>query len=88
MEELRHQIALQNSELKASIQQTKTEIQSELAVMSTEVKSLQQKVTKHNNFIERLYAVEKNVEVLEEKQKVANNRIADIERHEEKNKNN
>lgn len=79
LEDLRHQIDLTNSEVKASIQQVKSELQTELAVMNTEMKDLKEKVVKHNNFIERLYAVEKTVEVLDEKQKVANHRIDDNE---------
>lgn len=86
LEELRHQIELNNQQLTSSIQQIKAELQTELAVMNTEMKDIKEKVVKHNNFIERLYAVEKTVEVLDEKQKVANNRISDLERHEEKNK--
>lgn len=40
---------------------------------------LEDKVNKHNNLIERTYAIEKRLDVDEEKIKVANNRIKDIE---------
>lgn len=40
---------------------------------------LEQKVNKHNNLIERTYAIERRLDVDEEKIKVANHRIDDIE---------
>lgn len=46
------------------------------------LEQLEKKMDKHNNFIERLYKVEKKVDVHEEKFKVANHRIEDLE-HEE-----
>ncbi len=41
---------------------------------------LEKKVDKHNNLIERMYKLEERTDVAEEKIKVANNRIADLER--------
>lgn len=46
------------------------------------LKELEKKQDKHNQVIERVYAVEKAIEVIEERQKVANNRIDDLERNE------
>lgn len=43
------------------------------------IDQLEQKVNKHNNLIERMYALEDRVNVDEEKIKVANNRIKDLE---------
>lgn len=40
---------------------------------------LQKRVDKHNNVVERMYALEKQESVLEEKIDVANHRIADLE---------
>ena len=45
---------------------------------------LDKKVEKHNNVIERTYNLEKNTEVLQEKMRVANARIADLEHENEK----
>lgn len=42
---------------------------------------LETKVNKHNNLIERTYAIEKRLDVDEEKIKVANHRIDDLEEH-------
>lgn len=43
------------------------------------IEQLEKKQDKHNNLIERMYAVEKSIELLDERQKVANHRIADVE---------
>lgn len=43
------------------------------------IDKLEQKVNKHNNLIERTYAIEKRLDVYEEKLRVANHRISDIE---------
>lgn len=43
------------------------------------IDQLEKKVEKHNNVIERVYALEKNEAVIEEEIKVANHRIEDLE---------
>ena len=43
------------------------------------IDKLEEKVNKHNNLIERTYALEKRLDVDEEKIKVANHRIEDLE---------
>ena len=43
------------------------------------IEQLEKKVDKHNNIIERTYKLEDNDKLLEEKIKVANHRIDDIE---------
>ena len=48
-----------------------------LRLMSYRIEQLEKKVDKHNNFAER-------VPILEEQMKVANHRIDDLERHEDK----
>ena len=45
------------------------------------IDQLETKVNKHNNLIERMYNVERRLDVDEEKIKVANNRIHDLEEH-------
>ena len=45
----------------------------------TQMKYLEKKVDMHNNAVERLYKAEKKLDVIEEKQKVANHRIGDLE---------
>ena len=43
------------------------------------IDQLEKKVEKHNNVIERVYNLEKNVAVMEEEIKVENHRIGDLE---------
>lgn len=43
------------------------------------IQELEKKVEKHNNVIERVYALEKHDAVLDEEMKVANHRINDLE---------
>lgn len=43
------------------------------------IDQLEKKVEKHNNVIERVYALEKQEAVIEEEIKVANHRIEDLE---------
>lgn len=43
------------------------------------IKELEKKQDKHNAVIERTYKLEERVELIEERQKVANHRITDLE---------
>lgn len=51
-----------------------------IALFDYKLSELTKKVEKHNNLIERMYELEKKVELHEEKIKVANHRIEDIEK--------
>ena len=44
------------------------------------IEQLEKKVEKHNNFIERVYELERKIDLHEEKIKVANHRIDDLEK--------
>lgn len=44
------------------------------------IKELEKKVDKHNNVVERMYAVEKRLEVDENRIRVSEHRIEDLER--------
>lgn len=44
------------------------------------IEQLEKKVDKHNNLVERTYRLEEEAHVLDEKVKVANHRIEDLER--------
>jgi hypothetical protein len=50
------------------------------------IEQLENQVKKHNNLIERMFNLEAKVDVLEEKQDVANHRISDLEASTEKNR--
>lgn len=47
------------------------------------LEQLEKRVQAHNNLVERMYQVEERTELQEEKIKVANHRIEDLERHAE-----
>ena len=51
------------------------------AVVEYRLEQLEKKVQAHNNLVERMYAVEERTTVLDEKLKVANHRIEDLEAH-------
>lgn len=52
-------------------------------IVEYRIGELEKKVTKHNNLIERTYKIEQRLEVDEEKLKVANHRIEDLEKYHE-----
>lgn len=49
------------------------------ALMEYKLEELTKRVDKHNNVVERTYKLEEEEKVIEEKIKVANNRIKDLE---------
>ena len=49
------------------------------ALIAYRIEQLEDKVHKHNNLIERTYQVEKRCDIQDEKLKVANHRIDDLE---------
>lgn len=50
------------------------------ALVEYRLKQLEEKVAAHNNLVERMYAVEEKQTLMDEKLKVANHRIDDLER--------
>ena len=61
-----------------------TRIQGQIDVIHQEIKTLSDRVEKHNSIIERTYHLEERMTLQEEKVKVANHRIEDLERRENK----
>lgn len=53
------------------------------ALIAYRLEQLEKKVELHNNAVERLYKVEKVLDVYEEKMKVANHRIDDLEHNDQ-----
>ena len=49
------------------------------ALIAYRLEALEKKVQAHNNLVERMYRVEERTEIQEEKIKVANHRIDDLE---------
>jgi len=50
------------------------------ALIAYRLEQLEKKVDKHNSVIERTYQLEKRADVMDEKIKVANHRIEDLEK--------
>ena len=50
-----------------------------IALVEYRLTQLETKVDKHNNLVERMYEAEENIRVTEERIKVANHRIDDLE---------
>ena len=50
------------------------------ALVAYRLEQLEQKVNKHNNLIERTYALEESVALMDDRVKVANHRIEDLEK--------
>lgn len=51
------------------------------ALQAYRIEQLESKVDKHNHLVERMYHIEEQVSLHDEKIKVANHRIEDLERH-------
>lgn len=51
------------------------------ALIAYRLEQLEQKVSKHNNLVERTYALEESVALMDERVRVPNHRIADLEGH-------
>lgn len=58
----------------------KTQHEKTIALIDYKLEELTQRVDKHNNVVERVYKLEQQTEVQEEKIKVANHRIDDLEK--------
>ena len=54
------------------------------ALIAYRLESLEEKVNKHNQVVERTYRLEERTELQEEKIRVANHRIEDLERRAER----
>lgn len=55
-----------------------------MRLMSYRIEQLEKRVDKHNNVIERVYRLEEKDAIHDEQMRVANHRIADLERREER----
>ena len=49
------------------------------ALIAYRIEQLEEKVNRHNNVIERVYKLEQDEKIIEEKLKVANHRLDDLE---------
>lgn len=74
--EIKSELDLARSETKGTIELVKKDITN----LQDDLTDLDKHVKEHNNLVVRLYEVEKGVELLDDRIKVANHRIKDLER--------
>ena len=67
-----------------SLADMRAQTQAWQSVMEVKFDNLEQKVMKHNNFMERVAVLEKDVAVLQNRESVSEHRLTDLENHEEK----
>ena len=58
------------------------EVKNELSLIKKDIKSLEEKQDKHNSLIERVYDIEATLRVIDNREKVTEHRIEDLERKE------
>lgn len=65
--------------LEDSIKEMKFEYEKQTVLTTEKLSQLEKKQDKHNNLIERMYAAEKDIEVLKNREKVSEHRLEDLE---------
>lgn len=76
----RDEIRKEVRSLQDDLTQVQAAVQTNIALIDQKIDTLSNRVDKHNNLIERMYAVESKTAVQEEQIKVANHRIEDLEK--------
>ena len=78
-EELKEAVNGKIDGLEDSIKEMKFEYEKQTALTTEKLSQLEKKQDKHNNLIERMYAAEKDIEVLKNREKVSEHRLEDLE---------
>lgn len=58
------------------------EVKNEVSLIKKDIKNLEEKQDKHNSLIERVYDIEATLRVMDNREKVTEHRIEDLERKE------
>lgn len=58
------------------------EVKNEVSLIKKDIKNLEEKQDKHNSLIERVYNIEATLKVMDNREKVTEHRIEDLERKE------
>lgn len=74
-----YQRSISNKQHQATLETAEKQHNTTIALIEYKLERLEKKVDLHNNAVERLYKVEKSLEVQDEKIRVANHRIDDLE---------
>ena len=78
-EELKETVNGKIDGLEDSIKEMKFEYEKQTALTTEKLSQLEKKQDKRNNLIERMYAAEKDIEVLKNREKVSEHRLEDLE---------
>lgn len=78
-DELKDTVNNKVSGLEDSIKEMKFEYEKQTALTTEKLSQLEKKQDKHNNLIERMYAAEKDIEVLKNRERVSEHRLEDLE---------
>lgn len=68
------------SKIERSSELSDEKLRGEINVVKADIRTLTSKVEKHNQIMERTYSLERRMDVQEEKTRVANHRIDDLEK--------
>ena len=68
------------NDFNASISEINAQIQQSIAILDCKFDELTKKVEKHNNIVERTYKLESDSALVDEKLKVINKRLLDLEK--------
>ena len=68
------------SKIERSSELSDEKLRGEINVVKADIHTLSDRVEKHNQMMERTYALERRMDVQEEKNRVANHRIDDLEK--------
>lgn len=64
----------------SGIKKTEKQLQAQSELTRYRIEQLEKKQDKHNTLVERMYNLEEKIGIIEEKEKVANHRIGDLEK--------
>lgn len=77
--ELKDAVNNRIDKLEDSVKEMKYEYEKNASLTTEKLNQLEKKQDKHNNLIERMYAAEKDIEVLKNREKVSEHRLEDLE---------
>lgn len=80
MSDVQDNYAKSLSEILSMVTDLKASYQQSIAIIQLQIENLEKKQDKHNSIIERTYKLEEQMAVLDNREKVSENRIADLER--------
>lgn len=72
------QHAITMEEIRGEVVRIDQSVNLQMESIKKDIKNLEVKQDKHNSVIERMFCAEKSIELLDERQKVANHRIDDL----------